>query len=243
MPNPSGPACSPDVLPLRHGLTAGVVRPYALAMCAVRKEWVAGCDGCAARVQVLRGATLRVRFGEIVGITGPPGAGKTTLLLCAAGLLRLDHGTVARHAGWVRYLPADPRPARRLASLAALPPCAGAGHPTRGTAEVAERASWGTGLILLDELPEGGLGAVGEVLRRRAAAGDAVLVASRDVGALGCVGARTVALVDGSLVAPGAPLADQRRKRTAARSSASSPDSRAASRMRSTCDRRLRSPQ
>ncbi|VTY37532.1 High-affinity branched-chain amino acid transport ATP-binding protein LivF [Xylophilus ampelinus] len=44
--------------------------------------------------EVLRGASLRLGRGEIVGIIGPNGVGKTTMLKSIAGLLRLRGGTV-----------------------------------------------------------------------------------------------------------------------------------------------------
>ena len=42
----------------------------------------------------LRGASLRVKSGEFVGIVGPNGAGKTTLLTIVNGLGKLIHGQV-----------------------------------------------------------------------------------------------------------------------------------------------------
>jgi energy-coupling factor transporter ATP-binding protein EcfA2 len=55
---------------------------------------------------VLADASLEVRRGEIVALTGPNGVGKTTLARIAAGLLEPDAGEVthARSA----YLPQDP---------------------------------------------------------------------------------------------------------------------------------------
>jgi ABC-2 type transport system ATP-binding protein len=51
----------------------------------------------------LRGASLRVDAGEIVGLVGPNGAGKSTLLRILAGFLDADRGTV-RIDGRVGYL-------------------------------------------------------------------------------------------------------------------------------------------
>jgi len=55
---------------------------------------------------VLDGASLEVRRGEVVALTGRNGAGKTTLARLAAGLLEPDAGEVA-HAR-AAYLPQDP---------------------------------------------------------------------------------------------------------------------------------------
>jgi branched-chain amino acid transport system ATP-binding protein len=44
--------------------------------------------------QVLFGASLSVKEGEIVALVGSNGAGKTTLIRCATGLLRTRRGTI-----------------------------------------------------------------------------------------------------------------------------------------------------
>jgi ABC-2 type transport system ATP-binding protein len=52
-------------------------------------------------VEALRGVSMRVEPGEVVGLLGPVGSGKSTLLRCAAGLIKPD-------AGLVRVGGADP---------------------------------------------------------------------------------------------------------------------------------------
>lgn len=56
---------------------------------------------------VLQDASLRVRRGEVVALTGPNGVGKTTLAKIATGLLDPEHGTVERR-GRACYLSQDP---------------------------------------------------------------------------------------------------------------------------------------
>ncbi len=59
------------------------------------------------RLQVLRGATISVEPGEVVGLVGENGSGKTTLLRIIVGLLRRDSGNVAI-AGKYGYCPQEP---------------------------------------------------------------------------------------------------------------------------------------
>ena len=50
-------------------------------------------------VAAVRGVSLDVRAGEIVGLVGPNGAGKTTLLRLIAGELTATTGSIARSGG------------------------------------------------------------------------------------------------------------------------------------------------
>jgi ABC-type branched-subunit amino acid transport system ATPase component len=45
-------------------------------------------------VRALRGASMTVRQGELVGLIGPNGAGKTTLVNCISGFVRATSGTL-----------------------------------------------------------------------------------------------------------------------------------------------------
>ncbi len=57
------------------------------------------------RFEVLRGASLEVRSGEIAAIVGPNGAGKTTLLKTLAGFLHPRRGSVRVNGEDVSRLP------------------------------------------------------------------------------------------------------------------------------------------
>ena len=49
------------------------------------------------QVRALRGITLELFAGELLGFLGPNGAGKTTLIRCLAGRSQLDSGTLEFH--------------------------------------------------------------------------------------------------------------------------------------------------
>jgi iron complex transport system ATP-binding protein len=65
---------------------------------------------------VLRGASLTVSQGEMIGLVGPNGAGKTAMLRLAVGLDKPDAGEVRLDQSPLSVLPAAER-ARRLAYL------------------------------------------------------------------------------------------------------------------------------
>ncbi|MGC9499070.1 ABC transporter ATP-binding protein [Streptomyces sp. WG7] len=64
------------------------------------------------RTQALRGASVDLRAGEILAVTGASGSGKSTLLHCLAGIVRPDAGSVAY--GGQRL---DRLPEKRLSEL------------------------------------------------------------------------------------------------------------------------------
>jgi len=84
--------------------------------------------------QVVKGVSLQIEQGEVVGLLGPNGAGKTTSFYMIVGLVRPDSGRVladghdisrlpmylrARNYG-ISYLPQEPSVFRKLNILAVL---------------------------------------------------------------------------------------------------------------------------
>jgi branched-chain amino acid transport system ATP-binding protein/branched-chain amino acid transport system permease protein len=84
-----GPALPEPILPAapRASVVAGEIGHRAVLQC--RDVWK-GFGG----VQALRGVTLDVRAGEILGLVGPNGSGKSTLINVVTGHFRLDRGSV-----------------------------------------------------------------------------------------------------------------------------------------------------
>lgn len=64
-------------------------------------------------VEVLDGASLEIRAGEIVGIVGENGSGKSTLMQILVGALEADAGTIET-SGTVGWCPQEPRLYDRL---------------------------------------------------------------------------------------------------------------------------------
>jgi lipopolysaccharide export system ATP-binding protein len=77
--------------------------------------------------KIVRGISLQVKQGEVVGLLGPNGAGKTTTFYMVVGLVRPDHGRVLlegtditkmpmyrRAQNGVGYLPQEPSVFRKL---------------------------------------------------------------------------------------------------------------------------------
>ncbi len=77
--------------------------------------------------KIVRGISLQVRHGEVVGLLGPNGAGKTTTFYMVVGLVRPDQGRVVldgtditrmpmyrRAQNGIGYLPQEPSVFRKL---------------------------------------------------------------------------------------------------------------------------------
>jgi len=173
--------------------------PPALLVRDLRKTFRAGAGACVAHVDVLRGADLTVREGELVALAGGAGTGKSTLLLCAAGLLRADSGTVV----WFGRRAAAGAPA----DTAYLGPHVTARAPG-DLARAVREASRSLGapplrLLLVDEPADADAGGARLAAARLAALADegaAVVAACRDPSALRAAGARVVRLEGGRTI-------------------------------------------
>ncbi|MFC9159435.1 ABC transporter ATP-binding protein [Streptomyces fungicidicus] len=64
------------------------------------------------RTEALRGASVELRAGEILAVTGSSGSGKSTLLHCLSGIVRPDEGSVTYAGERLEELPE-----RRLSEL------------------------------------------------------------------------------------------------------------------------------
>ena len=87
--------------------STSVVTAPVLAVEDVTKSFTAGAPWHRHRVAVLRGASLEVLPGELVGLVGENGSGKSTLMQIIVGLLARDGGTVSR-SGRLGYCPQQP---------------------------------------------------------------------------------------------------------------------------------------
>jgi ABC-type multidrug transport system ATPase subunit len=78
-----------------------------LAVSGVEKSFHRGIWPLRRKIEVLKGATLEVRAGELVGLVGENGSGKSTLMQIIVGLLKRDEGAVERpdRLGYCPQLP------------------------------------------------------------------------------------------------------------------------------------------
>jgi ABC-type multidrug transport system ATPase subunit len=78
-----------------------------LTVDGVTKSFASGPPWHRRRAEVLRGAGLEVRPGELVGLVGENGSGKSTLMQIIVGLLARDAGTLSAPAR-LGYCPQQP---------------------------------------------------------------------------------------------------------------------------------------
>ncbi len=215
-PTPEPP--STHARPARRRLTGRGARAPRPAL-ELRGVWHELRDGPA----ILRGASLRLDAGESVALMGRNGAGKSTLLRHAAGLLEPTRGSVER-AGRVALLLQNPGDyliherveqeaspqqlaAVGLGALAARNPRDLSGGERQRLALAIVAGSDAPAVLALDEPTRGmdraAKGELAAQLRRRAGAGEAVIVATHDPEFAAACADRAVLLADGRVIADG----------------------------------------
>ena len=104
MTNTEGPAVATPVAggTEERGLPRAVLRVE-----GVEKSFHRGIPPFRRPIPVLRGASLEVRAGELVGLVGENGSGKSTLMQIIVGLLKRDAGEV-QQPGRLGYCPQVP---------------------------------------------------------------------------------------------------------------------------------------
>jgi ABC-type Na+ transport system ATPase subunit NatA len=159
--------------------------PFALEVRGLAKQFIVGTGGCSATAHVLRDVSLTIRPGEVFAIVGGAGSGKSTLLLCLAGLMRPDRGVIrwfgdgARSSG-----------AQRVVYHITRTDLMRAGRLGEANVHLVDA---GRGIDTLFD--------VGDWVDGRRNAGDAVVVATRDIDAARCLTSRIVTLRQGCLIA------------------------------------------
>ncbi len=81
--------------------------PVPLKIDGITKSFHRGIWPRRRTIEVLKGATLEARPGEIVGLVGENGSGKSTLMKIVVGMLGRDGGSLERH-GRLGYCPQEP---------------------------------------------------------------------------------------------------------------------------------------
>jgi energy-coupling factor transport system ATP-binding protein len=172
---------------------------------------------------ILRGASLRLEVGESVALMGRNGAGKSTLLRHAAGLLEPTRGRIDRsgrvalllqnpgdyciHERVEQETSADALAAAGLAALGARNPRDLSGGERQRLALAIVTDGDEPAVLALDEPTRGmdraAKAALADELRRRAASGQAVIVATHDPEFAAACADRAVLLADGRVIADG----------------------------------------
>jgi energy-coupling factor transporter ATP-binding protein EcfA2 len=223
-PSASPPTSAPAAAPDRSSVPAAPAPTRALVRAApalrLRGVWHELHRGPA----ILRGAELRLEPGESVALMGRNGAGKSTLLRHAAGLMKPTRGRIER-GGRIALLLQNPgdyfmhERVAREASPRALALAGLAEHAERNPRDLSggERQRLALAIVTdggeepavlaLDEPTRGmdrlAKAQLAEELRRRAAHGQAVIVATHDPEFACACAERAVLLADGRVIADG----------------------------------------
>src|SRR4026207_1132487 len=88
-----------------HEFRDGTDRPVPTATEGFQGLTVSRIGKSFRRRPVVRGVSLRLKRGEVVGLLGPNGAGKTTCFYLITGLLRPDSGTISLDGHDITRLP------------------------------------------------------------------------------------------------------------------------------------------
>jgi lipopolysaccharide export system ATP-binding protein len=177
--------------------------------------------------QVVRGVSLNIAQGEVVGLLGPNGAGKTTSFYMIVGLVRPDSGRVrvddqditrvpmylrARNFG-ISYLPQEPSVFRRLTVeeniLAVLETQHLTWEKRRDRTEIARCLAIEPSFILLDE-PFSGIDPIAvldlqQIIFELKASGIGVLITDHNVRETLSVTDRAYIIAEGKIFAEGTP--------------------------------------
>ncbi len=92
----SGEAPAPVTMRPREGTAGRPAGQVVLAASDIEKSFHRGIWPRRRAIEVLRGASIEVRRGELVGLVGENGSGKSTLMQIVVGLLKRDGGEVDR---------------------------------------------------------------------------------------------------------------------------------------------------
>jgi lipopolysaccharide export system ATP-binding protein len=106
-PSPAQPVQAPPGPSATEQMPEQLARPSAGALTVTGNEWLAahGLEKSFGRRRIVKGVSLGVRRGEVVGLLGPNGAGKTTTFYMITGLIPADGGAIEIDGNDVTRMP------------------------------------------------------------------------------------------------------------------------------------------